>query len=421
MRFKKVFYLIPFIGTVLKWAESIYYRTRYTLDEVNTTNSKIEDMIDRLIKLEDNSQINIKKTEDLLEVVLNSQRENNSIKESLLALVDKVQICVEQDHNHEELLKNIKDMQYNISINTLKNINDRVEEIKRGTQASVITSANQFNNYYKLLNNANILKSTPRVHFVRCLDTRNTGDMNCGPDLYFQEFIDKYTCFFHNLENVCFDIIEKNDWVIIGGGGLFENCLLLQSSINRILARCEHVISWGTGHNIHTPGSMYDWNMEPAIDYNKFYLFTSRDWNYEEDRFCPCVSCMMPMLSDEYDLKKKIGIIEHHEISINEFEFPRIKNTYPVEAIIKFIGESEVILTSTYHGAYWALLMQKKVILYKPFSSRFGYWKYKPTLYSGGLEKDIKLAITYPQVLEEYRELNINFKNEIITEIERLR
>lgn len=63
---------------------------------------------------------------------------------------------------------------------------------------------------------------------------------------------------------------------------------------------------------------------------------------------------------------------------------------------------------------YWATLMGKKVILYKPFSSRYDYFKFPPTLYSGNLDEDIKNAKSYSNALEECKKLNFDFFQKVI-------
>ena len=50
--------------------------------------------------------------------------------------------------------------------------------------------------------------------------------------------------------------------------------------------------------------------------------------------------------------------------------------------------------------------MNKKVILYNPFSNKFDNFKYKPVIYSGNLKSDINKAVVYSQSLEECQSEN---------------
>ena len=113
-------------------------------------------------------------------------------------------------------------------------------------------------------------------------------------------------------------------------------------------------------------------------------------------------------------LKRKIGVIEHLAFPIYEFNFEKISNSFAIESIIKFIGESEIIITNTWHCSYWALLMNKKVILYHPFSTKYEHYKYPPTIYSGDLEQDIKAAKNYPTFLQESMLMNKNFAKSLL-------
>lgn len=271
----------------------------------------------------------------------------------------------------------------------------------------------RLDNYVKLQNGGMGL-NTPRIHFIRCLDIYNTGDMNCGPDLYFKEFTNHYSCFFHSIKNIDYTLIGQKDWVILGGGGMLDCCRQYQNAINRLLEINDHVISWGLGHNEHHADNIYYWEASEKIRYDKFFLFTTRDWEYGNDRFCPCVSCMMPGLEKQYALKRRVGVLTHHAVPIKGFDFECCNNSQPLEEILAFIGSSEIILTNTYHGAYWATLMGKKVIIYQPFSNKFNYFKYRPTIYSGNLEKDIENAKAYPEALEECRSINRNLRDELL-------
>jgi hypothetical protein len=81
--------------------------------------------------------------------------------------------------------------------------------------------------------------------------------------------------------------------------------------------------------------------------------------------------------------------------------------------ILRFLGRSEAVVTSTYHGMYWATLMGKRVVLAGAFSSKFFTARYPPTLYSGDLQADLAAAVRYPQALREAREANDAFAAEL--------
>ena len=51
-----------------------------------------------------------------------------------------------------------------------------------------------------------------------------------------------------------------------------------------------------------------------------------------------------------------------------------------MEKVLDFLGSGETVLTSSYHGVYWATLLGRKVLAF-PFSSKFYTLKHKPNMY----------------------------------------
>ncbi len=81
------------------------------------------------------------------------------------------------------------------------------------------------------------------------------------------------------------------------------------------------------------------------------------------------------------------------------------------ESVIQFLASAEIVVTNTYHGAYWATLLNRKVIVIAPFSNKFMGFKYEPVIVRG--LKDVKDAVhdarRYPEALSDSRELNVAF------------
>lgn len=123
---------------------------------------------------------------------------------------------------------------------------------------------------------------------------------------------------------------------------------------------------------------------------------------------------MIEYLSYSYPIRRRIGVVSHHYFKLEELQqYDRCYNDAPLPEIIEFIGSSEIIITNSYHIAYWSTLMQKKVILAEAFSDKFEYMQYPPTPYSGNLEVDIAKAKLYPGALENCRELTLEFVKHI--------
>lgn len=355
---------------------------------------------------------------------LNSEEEKIDILEKdRTELFKRINECGRQDD--VEIIKAGIEERLNILEKDRTDLFDRTDDInaaiksdKHAIQEMIWASEYSNQRLVEGISQGLSLKRKKIVHFVRCLDMYNAGDKQCGPDLYFEEFQKNFQCVVHSIKYVRFDLIREQDWVIIGGGGLLECSNTYTDTINKILDICPHVIGWGLGHNRHIKGSLYYQQELHEINYEKFLLFTSRDWKYSEDeRYCPCVSCMMPQLEREYSVKRRVGIVSHHAFPIKEFEFENHTNAESADRLVKFIGESQVIITNSFHGAYWSILMGRKVILYKPDSSRFNFFEFLPVVYSGNIEHDIEEAVCYKNALEECRNINQAFFEEVFNMI----
>ena len=103
---------------------------------------------------------------------------------------------------------------------------------------------------------------------------------------------------------------------------------------------------------------------------------------------------------------------------IKKPQFPQINMNlakYKIDEIIRFIGESEIIITSSFHAAYWALLLNKKVIINGNWSNKFDTLKYPPVLLSDNLENDIQNCIVPPtDYLNECIDLNDAFYKKVM-------
>ncbi len=245
------------------------------------------------------------------------------------------------------------------------------------------------------------------LHYIHRHDIQNTGDYKCCPlEYFFYMFPLDYLV--HDIYNINYAMIEKNDIVILGGGGLLDCINKWNVSINKLLDICDNVISWGCGFNF------YNTIINDKIAFEKFKLLSIRDYRHPSKyKFVPCVSCMMPELSRFFEIKRNIGILEYKDNPIITFSYPKISNKASLDEIIEFIGSSNVIITNSYHACYWATLMKKKVILYNEHSSKFDYIQYAPVKYSGNLRKDIRRAKIYEDALDNCRKTNIEFANNV--------
>lgn len=206
------------------------------------------------------------------------------------------------------------------------------------------------------------------------MNKKNTGDSVCSP-LDFFNFEREFSHLNIGAKFPAELELNKNDVVIIGGGGLFNYSSNWNKRISRVLdSKCK-VIFWGAGENSHYD----DKTNKPQIVFHENCLIGLRDRNAPKEFFLPCVSCM----SKHFDVFQRglngtnhIGAICHKDITnLKHFceknKLPYVENNATFDSIIQHIGSLDLVLVNTYHGAYWSQLMGKKTIIVKPFSTRF--------------------------------------------------
>lgn len=234
----------------------------------------------------------------------------------------------------------------------------------------------------------------------------NAGDINSSPVQYF-EFENNIGIVNIDLKSI--NLLKSENYenlpLIIGGGGIFYD---YQAHLIEDFCYWHKGIKilWGAGFNYS------NCNYSPNIPYyfKKFKHIGLRDY-LQNTEWVPCASCMHDIFDNKYEEKNEIGIIEHLDCDIN-LNFPKISNSAKIEDIIFFIGSCKKIITNSYHGYYWSVLMNKEVNII-PFrnSSKFYNLKYKVPIIKT-YDKFIK-SEKFNYALKECREANINFYNKI--------
>jgi hypothetical protein len=260
--------------------------------------------------------------------------------------------------------------------------------------------------------------SKPKIHFISHLFPDNAADLCFSPLQYFRGFLDEWQCVRHRFDSINYNIISPLDWVILGGGDLYD-CYGNNAAINRlILWTGGRVITWGCGSlHMRTPDS-------ERLHTDKTALFSSREFYvsdvYSDAQYVPCVSCMQPQLSENNAsyIKRGIGIIEHREHPISGFEnIDKINHSIAPEQILHFIRTSGTVITNSYHVLYWSVLMRRKVILYERYADKYSGFRYPVTDYSGDIASDIELAGLYPDALSECVETNRKYCADVMQTI----
>ena len=85
--------------------------------------------------------------------------------------------------------------------------------------------------------------------------------------------------------------------------------------------------------------------------------------------------------------------------------------------MINFLGSAELVITNSYHGAYWATLLKRKVVVMQPFSSKFLGFRHPLVVANNFDITDIKNLPVYPNALKEAREANSKFAKKVLNKI----
>lgn len=266
--------------------------------------------------------------------------------------------------------------------------------------------------------------SNKEVVNVHRTDATNAGDFYSGPHHYFEPLKNRSLDIFdYKVE----DKAVRDRWVhhivddalIIGGGGLL--CLPAfnrqMKLFEKLKAKNKKTVLWGVGHNSPHPlhfNKIKNYNVDPG----SFGLAGVRDYGMKAE-WVPCVSCLHPVFDRKVEEKRDVGIIFHKKTlarkkGLRAFEkIPSLFNNDLFEKIVTFIGETRTIITSSYHAMYWAMLLEKRVVVF-PNSSKFFDFKYQPVISDPvNYKTDIKKARSYSGVLEECRTINVKFAEKV--------
>lgn len=213
----------------------------------------------------------------------------------------------------------------------------------------------------------------PTLLAVHCRVADNVGDWHASPVDYFP----------FPLEVRRMHLRQLRPWhfgqpMLVGGGGL----LFFAKRLRRMLARKRApMVAWGIGHNAHG---------ESRVDYSGHDYLAGFDAVGVRDvgapwPLVPCVSCMSPLFDDDYPEEHELVVYAHERFPVggDTAGLPTLGNAADWPRVIRFLASARTVVTSSYHGAYWATLLGKRVVAV-PFSSKFHAMPHPPTLAAPG-------------------------------------
>lgn len=232
------------------------------------------------------------------------------------------------------------------------------------------------------------------------------------------EHVCRATDYFPELSATALPSGAPRDWflqgpVVIGASGMIYPDFI--KFFEWLAENAKHpVIAWGIGHNFHG-----ETKREYPTWLNKFALVGLRDWGTSY-QYVPCPTCMHPCLTEAANINPshEVVIYEHTSspVRLGGVPAPRMDNCHAggMADVVRFLASGEIIITSTYHGAYWGMLLNRKVLVWEPWSTKFYTFKNPPRFVTN---KTWRQAAMVPQdrsgYLEECRECNKQFAKKV--------
>ena len=202
---------------------------------------------------------------------------------------------------------------------------------------------------------------------------------------------------------------------VIGGGGLLYDTI--RPVLNELLMQPRKVrlVVWGIGMNTHGL---------TVPDYPKFLdgfdLVGVRDWK-SPYIYVPCASCLHTDFDRNFPPPAHEVVFyehRHHALELAGPGIPRESNkraANQMSEVLAFLASGKTVVTNTYHGAYWAMLLGRPVVVFKPFSNRF--FGFKPAMVYAdetNWEAALSKAAAIPRdYLEECRACNRRFNAQV--------
>jgi hypothetical protein len=233
----------------------------------------------------------------------------------------------------------------------------------------------------------------------------NIGDRMCGPSQYLWPSIAQVAPFGKKLP-------EDIDAVIIGGGQVFAQLDVLSAEYAHRKDPAS-LVAWGVGLPLH---GVKDRNVH--IVAQRFRAFSTRNYDWKDElHFVPCASCLSPSFDTPktpthdlviYGHRKKPGAMDVPKgvpVMTNSVDDPLLA--------INFIASGDTVVTSSYHGVYWAQLLGRRVVCI-PYNSKFQTFQNSPSFASSSnWRHSVGSAKRFPPMLEEYRSINRSFARSV--------
>ena len=254
-------------------------------------------------------------------------------------------------------------------------------------------------------------------------DPTNAGDWHCAPFRHFdlgETFLDILA--WHRKESSERQPPEAvTGHVVLGGGGLISrNFHPTMAQLARRRPALLSLVAWGVGESEYVDrlGGLVPPYAGRLPDYmDAFDLIGVRDFGGTPDRrvhWAPCASCMSSVFDRTYPVTREAVVYEHKRIPVPIEGLDRTSNEGgDLESKVAFLGSAELVITNSYHGAYWATLLGRRVVAI-PNMSKMYRFRHPPVICeAASWRRYAPLAVAYPEALAECREATLAFHDKV--------
>ena len=247
--------------------------------------------------------------------------------------------------------------------------------------------------------------------FQHLRNTANLGDRWCSPFDWFDWPEDAQA---RDLREPG----EAYDVGIYGGGKIFGGL----SSYDGVRAQDARLnIAWGVSTVQSFPISRRYAKARRMCD-----VIGSRDYGDRSFDWVPCASCMAPAFDAPPAPEHDVVFYGHGGKTAKQGLTPPASmpiltnNADTLEDALAFIASGRTVVSNSYHGVYWALLMGRRVICI-PFSNKFNHYREAPAYATPRTWLDrLESGIARPDMLKLCRDRSVAFYEDTLRRLERL-
>ena len=253
-----------------------------------------------------------------------------------------------------------------------------------------------------------------RVSFLHLRDTWNVGDRWCSPFDYFD---------WRDAASIRAQVSDLRldggdyDVGVFGGGKIMRN---IASSPAYRQGEGRLNIGWGLSTVQRNPFSPAYRRARLRLD-----LIGSRDWEHDgKVHWVPCPSSQDPFFDAPPSPDHEVVVYAHFQKSRRMMEelpgsIPwRYNHGGDLDDALRFIASGGTVVSNSYHGVFWALLMGRRVLCL-PFSNKFTKFRLPPGFSSDrGWMRDLSKAKAQPDLLDLCRQATARFRPNVDSCIE---